>query len=145
MLSNVKSFAGVPSQFFTGVSPVMPENIVNPGVPHVPKRSFMLPFVAGGSRGEFATSLLRKLRNLMDSLSPSPASCLNSFKKFAFNAFTSSGRATAILVEPLKETAFKFLLPMTAPSPERAAIRALSVAMPEISESFSPAMPMEAI
>ena len=45
---------------------------------------------------------------------------------------------------PENTTALSFLAPITAPSPERAAMRPLSVQMPEIRERFSPAGPMQA-
>ena len=45
---------------------------------------------------------------------------------------------------PSSTTALRRLEPITAPRPERAAILPLSVQMPDMSESFSPAGPMSA-
>ena len=143
--SNVKSSTDDPPQFLIGVSPVKPENMVSPGVPHVLNIRLTMPFVAGALKPVLATSLLIKLMNLTLSLSAILASFLYSAKNCLANALTSSGRATEISFAPKKETAFSFLLPITAPRPDLAAIRALSVAIPDMRESFSPDMPIDAI
>ena len=58
---------------------------------------------------------------------------------------TASGSWQRMGSEPASTTALSFLLPITAPTPLRAAMRPPSLQMPEMSERFSPAWPMQAM
>ncbi|OPZ35038.1 MAG: hypothetical protein BWY96_02927 [Spirochaetes bacterium ADurb.BinA120] len=69
---------------------------------------------------------------------------LKALRNFLLSALILSGSAAGTFMEPFTASAFRFLLPITAPRPERAAIRPASVTIPEMRESFSPALPMQA-
>ncbi len=61
------------------------------------------------------------------------------------SVFNPCGLATATLPVPLTATAFRFLDPMTAPTPDRPAARSLSLIIAAIRDNFSPAGPIAKI
>ncbi len=60
------------------------------------------------------------------------------------SSFILAGSLAPIFALPLHTTALSFLLPMTAPRPERAAMRPRSLTTPAMRDMPSPAGPMQA-
>ena len=109
-LSSGKSSFVVPPQFFIGVSPTLAVITLLMHVPKVFNARIAPPFVL---------------------FIPSLYSLVSSINASLF--------AREIVLFPLSTIAFNFLDPITAPRPDLAAILPLSLTIPDINESFSPA------
>src|SRR5450830_160012 len=70
--------------------------------------------------------------------------CVTWWAHVRLNRVISCGSSLPMGREPHRTTALSFLDPMTAPSPERAAMRPPSLLMPAMSDRRSPAGPMHA-
>ena len=138
----LRASRSVPPQFLIGASPLTMPIWLLTTLPHFLNSGTIIAPLMGKLMGSFP--MITPIGPSSQPFSiPGKLAFLYMLPIFMESFLTACGSAQGICLEPASTTALSRLLPITAPTPQRAAMRPASLTIPEMSESFSPAGPMD--